>query len=250
MSRTRSNRFVSLLPPTSQANPGYMQLWLRGVLPCLIDGEPACRGCAGVRLNVDRRSCGAEDGLYNAGRCWSCVVSAVFGQQIEKVVELIWDDVTVTDALVSVHLGGTEIAIPETPRRTSWAHPGRQSRQRSDGRSSRQQLGVPRLLPRHHLAPRHRIGCNLRSLRRRPGYLRSRGGRAVLAVCSRPSGAISAISRCLLWRLLAATRRPPLTPAPYASVPSLLQSSSATSPPESWAYGLRPTSSADAKRCR
>ena len=48
----------------------------QGVLPGLIAGAPACRDCSGVRLNVDCRSCGAEDELYDAGRCWSCVLAA------------------------------------------------------------------------------------------------------------------------------------------------------------------------------
>ena len=45
-----------------------------------------------------------------------------FGQQIEKVAELTWDDVTVTDAIVTVRLGGTEIAIqsPSTGPGASW----------------------------------------------------------------------------------------------------------------------------------
>ena len=45
-----------------------------GILPGLIDGAPACRGCSGVRLNVDCKACGAEDELHSGGRCWSCVL--------------------------------------------------------------------------------------------------------------------------------------------------------------------------------
>lgn len=48
-----------------------------GVLPGLIDNQPACRRCSGIRLNVDCRTCGAEDELYSGGRCWTCVLAAV-----------------------------------------------------------------------------------------------------------------------------------------------------------------------------
>jgi hypothetical protein len=47
-----------------------------GVLPCLIDGRPACRRCSGVKLNVDCVSCGAEAELHSGGRCQRCVLSA------------------------------------------------------------------------------------------------------------------------------------------------------------------------------
>jgi len=47
-----------------------------GVLPGLVDGRPACRGCTGVKLNIDCRLCGAEDELYGGGRCWSCTLAA------------------------------------------------------------------------------------------------------------------------------------------------------------------------------
>lgn len=43
-----------------------------GVLPGLISGAPACRRCSGVRLNVDCRTCGAEDELYDGTQCWRC----------------------------------------------------------------------------------------------------------------------------------------------------------------------------------
>lgn len=48
-----------------------------GVLPGIIDEQPACRTCSGVRLNVDCQSCGAEDELHSGGRCWSCTLSDV-----------------------------------------------------------------------------------------------------------------------------------------------------------------------------
>jgi len=47
-----------------------------GVLPGVIDGRPACRGCSGVKLNVDCRLCGAEDELYGGGQCWGCTLAA------------------------------------------------------------------------------------------------------------------------------------------------------------------------------
>jgi integrase len=46
-----------------------------GVLPGRINNTPACRRCSGVRLNVDCRSCGAEDELYTGTHCWSCVLA-------------------------------------------------------------------------------------------------------------------------------------------------------------------------------
>ena len=45
-----------------------------GVLPGRIDGEPACRDCSGIRLNVDCVRCGAEDELYRNGECWRCTL--------------------------------------------------------------------------------------------------------------------------------------------------------------------------------
>lgn len=47
-----------------------------GVLPGVIDGAPACRNCAGITLNIDCRTCGAEDELYSAGRCLACALAA------------------------------------------------------------------------------------------------------------------------------------------------------------------------------
>ncbi len=39
------------------------------------DGDPTCRTCSGIRINVDCVRCGAEDELYSQGRCWSCALS-------------------------------------------------------------------------------------------------------------------------------------------------------------------------------
>ncbi|GAA3434862.1 hypothetical protein [Kutzneria kofuensis] len=38
----------------------------------------------------------------------------MFGQQIEDVVKLTWQDVDVTDELVTVRLGGVQIALPDS----------------------------------------------------------------------------------------------------------------------------------------
>lgn len=46
-----------------------------GVLPGRVDGEPVCRTCAGITLNIDCVSCGAEDELYRHGLCWHCTLS-------------------------------------------------------------------------------------------------------------------------------------------------------------------------------
>lgn len=46
-----------------------------GVLPGRIDGQPACRRCSGVRINVDCAGCGAETELYARGRCWHCTLA-------------------------------------------------------------------------------------------------------------------------------------------------------------------------------
>lgn len=47
-----------------------------GVLPGRVDGQPACRRCSGVTLNIDCRVCGAEDELHSGGRCWACTLAA------------------------------------------------------------------------------------------------------------------------------------------------------------------------------
>lgn len=46
-----------------------------GVLPGRVEDRPACRACSGVTLNVDCRVCGAEDELYDGGRCWGCTLA-------------------------------------------------------------------------------------------------------------------------------------------------------------------------------
>jgi hypothetical protein len=51
-----------------------------GVLPGRIDGQPACRRCLGVKLNLDCKTCGAEDELYRGSRCWSCELAALVDQ--------------------------------------------------------------------------------------------------------------------------------------------------------------------------
>lgn len=51
-----------------------------GVPPGCIDGEPACRTCSGVKLNVDCRNCGREDKIYADDQCWSCVLANTVDQ--------------------------------------------------------------------------------------------------------------------------------------------------------------------------
>ncbi|WP_234760229.1 Fis family transcriptional regulator, partial [Arthrobacter alkaliphilus] len=45
-----------------------------GVLPGIDEGRPSCRRCSGIQVNVDCRTCGAEEELHSGGRCWSCVL--------------------------------------------------------------------------------------------------------------------------------------------------------------------------------
>lgn len=42
----------------------------------------------------------------------AAILVLVFAQQIDKIVRLTWDDVTVTDDLITVRLGSLEIALP------------------------------------------------------------------------------------------------------------------------------------------
>jgi len=53
-----------------------------GVLPGRNDGRPACRRCSGVKLNIDCKTCGAEDELYRGSRCWSCELAALVDQRL------------------------------------------------------------------------------------------------------------------------------------------------------------------------
>lgn len=53
-----------------------------GVLPGRVDGQPACRTCAGIILNVDCVGCGAEDELYREGLCWSCTL----GRTVDRLL--------------------------------------------------------------------------------------------------------------------------------------------------------------------
>ena len=53
-----------------------------GALPGRIQGQPACRRCTGVKLNIDCRTCGAEDELYRGGRCWSCETAVLVDQRL------------------------------------------------------------------------------------------------------------------------------------------------------------------------
>lgn len=57
----------------------------------------------------------------------AAILVIVFGQQIERVVSLTWDDVTITDELVTVRLAGVEIGLPEpldSPLRQLASDPG------------------------------------------------------------------------------------------------------------------------------
>lgn len=57
----------------------------------------------------------------------AAILVIVFGQHIEDVVELSWDDVTVTDDVVTIRMGKTEFALPsplDEPMRQLAAAPG------------------------------------------------------------------------------------------------------------------------------
>jgi len=69
---------------------------------------------------VDGKSLSARDRA-------AAILVLVFGQQLEDVVALTWDDITVTDDLVTVKLGGFEIALNDpldAPWRDLKAKPG------------------------------------------------------------------------------------------------------------------------------
>lgn len=51
-----------------------------GVLPGRIDGQPACRRCTGVTLNIDCTTCGAQDELYRGTQCWTCELAVLVDQ--------------------------------------------------------------------------------------------------------------------------------------------------------------------------
>lgn len=57
----------------------------------------------------------------------AAILVFVFGQQLENVAGLTWDDITVTDELVTVTLGTFAIALNE-PLDAPWARPVRQAR--------------------------------------------------------------------------------------------------------------------------
>ena len=44
----------------------------------------------------------------------AAILVIVFGQRIEDVIQLTWNDVTVTDDVVTVRLGKTEFALPSS----------------------------------------------------------------------------------------------------------------------------------------
>jgi len=53
-----------------------------GILPGRVNGQPACRTCSGITLNIDCVSCGAEGELYSGGRCWSCTL----GETVDRLL--------------------------------------------------------------------------------------------------------------------------------------------------------------------
>ncbi len=53
-----------------------------GVLPGRVDGQPACRTCAGITLNIDCVGCGAESELYRDGLCWGCTL----GKTVDRLL--------------------------------------------------------------------------------------------------------------------------------------------------------------------
>lgn len=58
----------------------------------------------------------------------AAILVVVFGQQIEEVIRLTWDDVTVTDEVVTIRPGNTEFALPsplDEPMRQLAAAPGK-----------------------------------------------------------------------------------------------------------------------------
>lgn len=79
----------------------------------------------------------------------AAILVIVFGQHIEDVARLTWDDVTVTDEVVTISLGKTEFALPsplDEPMRQLAAAPG-------NGLTAAHPNSnwVSRLLPRRHI---------------------------------------------------------------------------------------------------
>lgn len=68
-------RSLRLLLPAGQTHPRHVRLRTPRCAPGRVEGQPSCRQCSGVRLNVDCRSCGAEEELYGDGRCWPYVLA-------------------------------------------------------------------------------------------------------------------------------------------------------------------------------
>lgn len=58
----------------------------------------------------------------------AAILVIVFGQHIEDVIQLTWDDVTATDEVVTIRLGKTEFALPcplDQPMRQLAVAPGK-----------------------------------------------------------------------------------------------------------------------------
>lgn len=72
-------------------------------------GRYLCRGCSGIRLNVDCAECGAEAELYRRGHCWRCELA-------HQVDELLTHPQTGT---INPHLIGLAQAIKQMPRPNS-----------------------------------------------------------------------------------------------------------------------------------
>ena len=53
-----------------------------------------------------------EDGLETRDRA-AAILILVFGQQAENIARLTWDDLTITEELVTIQLGTTRIALPD-----------------------------------------------------------------------------------------------------------------------------------------
>jgi hypothetical protein len=92
-------------------------------------------------------ACRHTDELMPRDRA-AAILVLVFGQQVEDVVGLTWDDVKVSGDLVTVRVGQIDIVLPDPEPGANWPR----TRQRPDRRAPQQQLGLPGLLPR----PPHR----------------------------------------------------------------------------------------------